>query len=258
MLQEFPYTTKQQIFLKQKSSYDPLPAVFRVRLFHEQEYLVSNIFETTLFAKSVLCPRGVPVPADVLEPLPDYWSFPGGMKALHALYKNSWVESAKIHWTISSAKQFSPFEATFFVTTPFDIQDYINGFGAPSIDVPDEKYDSFRSLPSSKTLAASIQSGGHSIVKYSQSFDLSSLNPQYTMDTKYSTESSLIGSMLLRSLTSPDFLKTPCFAVCVKAQSGQVGTHDLRISYKVEFNMRFANMHPLDTVNPLVPEPEPP
>lgn len=258
MYLEYPFTTKKGVLMSVKNNYSPIPNVFKVCLSHEQEWNdYDNLFTSHLFIKSIPCPIGLPVVPDGVEPIEAYWSFPGGMKALHALYRNSWVESATIHWTVSSAVSQLNFEASFFITNYESISDLVGGFGHPAGEIPPGRYDSFRSLPSSVTKMASFQSGGRSIITCSQSFDLGALNPQYIMDSKYSTESSLDGHMTLHSPENANLRHLPCFAVATKGLTNLLDPN-IQIKYRIEYNMRFANLHPFQTVDPRIPEPEPP
>jgi len=254
MLREYPYTTNKQKYLSltTKQLYNPMPHEFRVRLAHEQDYLASFItLQPLMFVRSSICPRGLTIG---LDPAEEFWTYPAGMKDLHAIYANSWVESAMITWTVSDQATLRPFEAVFFMLNSADVIDYVDGFGEPTLDVPLERLDSIRSMPGSITKMVSFGNGGYPVASCVQSVDLRALNNDFVSSLDYCTVSNHRGSMDLRQFLAGVFSRTPVFGVVYNSIDGN-GIQP-KITFKIEFNMRFGNLHPAKTVNPLVPDPD--
>lgn len=231
----------RQIFL-------PIPAVMKVKLGHEMNMTSTiPIQQYRGFALSTISPRGFDQ-GGALQP-GENWTYPAGMRALHTMYRHSYVES--VTFTITSMVQnvsTGGFEMVVTSLSSDDIRQFVglNGQAVGNQDIGAQYFETLRSRPDTQVRIANRNTGGEAV----QTIKVSLQNSKFGNFTtrEYSTFSDRTGQMNFPNVFDVNGpTNTPAFAVIFTPTFAEALTIYTRI--RCEFNMRFENLHPFQAVN---------
>jgi len=218
-------------------------------LVHEQDY-ASSVFPQAVtpirtYIKSAVSARGLDIGVD--NPVGSAWTFPAGMKSMHCLYSLSWVESIKVTATVMLTSNTAGVNCVFFKGNGVDYGTFVDGAGIQGpVFMDDNRYDSVRSRPDSVSLTTSRRDGGNPMCTHTYSIENSKVCKDFDENLAYATFSDRTGQL---GFPQGDILnQTPVLGIVIKPLAGETST-TYWIRWKIEFNMKFSNLHPQQSKN---------